>query len=87
MDPVQAIGLAAGFCTTLAFVPQVVRVWRRRSAADISFAGFAFFCFGVALWLVYGLFLGAVPIIAANGLTLLLALGILVGKLRFDRPR
>lgn len=87
MPPAELLGLLAGFCTTLAFVPQVLRVWRRRSAEDISFSGFALFGGGVFLWLIYGLMLGALPIILANGATLVLAMGILVGKLRFDRRR
>jgi MtN3 and saliva related transmembrane protein len=37
----------------------------------------------VALWFLYGLMLGAVPIIVCNGLTLLLAGTVLAMKLRF----
>jgi len=81
----EILGLLAGFCTTLAFVPQVLRVWQRRSAADISFGGFALFCLGTSGWLVYGFLLDALSIMAANGVTLVLAMGILAGKLRFDR--
>jgi MtN3 and saliva related transmembrane protein len=38
---------------------------------------------GVSCWLVYGLLLGAWPIIIANAITLTLAISILVMKLRF----
>ncbi len=77
------IGLLAGFCTTLAFVPQVVQVYRSRSAKDISLGMYSIFVCGVGLWLAYGLLIGSLPIIAANMVTLLLAGAVLVAKLRF----
>ncbi len=69
--------------TTAAFVPQAWRVWRTRSTRDISLSTFAIFCPGVALWLVYGYSLGSSPIVITNGVTLVLALTILVNKLRY----
>lgn len=80
----ETIGAAAGLLTTLSFVPQVVKVWRSRSAADISLWMFLLFSLGVLLWLVYGLYLRSTPIILANGVTLILALSVVVMKLRFD---
>ena len=80
----NSIGSVAAFCTTLSFLPQLVRVWRRKSARDISLAMFLLFSFGVACWLVYGLGIGSAPIVAANAITLALALAILVLKLRYD---
>jgi MtN3 and saliva related transmembrane protein len=85
--PADAIGVAAGVLTTLAFVPQVIRVWRTRSAHDLSLASFATFTAGVALWLLYGFAIDALPVIVANGVTLVLAAAILVMKLAFDRPK
>jgi MtN3 and saliva related transmembrane protein len=51
--------------------------------SGISLGMYSVFAFGVALWLVYGLLLGAWPIVAANGITLALALAILAMKLRY----
>lgn len=79
------IGGIAGFLTTVAFVPQVVKIWTTKSADDISVLMFAIFTLGVALWLVYGLMLGALPIILANVVTLLLAVTVLVLKARYRR--
>ena len=76
--PVDTLGLAAGTLTTIAFVPQIVRIVRVRHADDLSWWTFGTFALGVALWLVYGLELHAVPIIVANVVTLGLALVILV---------
>lgn len=81
------IGSVAAVCTTLSFVPQILRVWHRKSADDISLTMFLLFSLGVALWLVYGIGLHARPIIAANTVTLALALAMLVMKLHYDRKR
>ncbi len=77
------VGRIAGTLTTVAFLPQVVRVVRTRHTRDLSLVTFVLFCVGVALWLWYGLWLGSRPIVVANGATLVLALIILVCKLRF----
>ena len=82
---VEDIGFVAAFCTTAAFIPQLVRVLRLRSARDISLPTFLLFSTGVFLWLVYGLYTSSKPVIASNGVTLVLSLSILILKLRFDR--
>lgn len=81
MDYVKVIGLVAGFCTTLAFLPQVVKTWRSRTAKDLSLSMFLLFVVGVLLWLVYGILTNDLPIILANAFTLLLAGSILFFKL------
>ena len=75
-------GYAAALCTTGAYVPQVLRVWRTRSTKDISLKTFAVLVTGLTLWLVYGFWRGEIPLIAANSVTLLLASTILYLKLR-----
>ena len=82
------IGYAAAFCTTSAYVPQVLRVWRTRSTRDISLRMFLVLVAGLGLWLTYGVWKGELPIIVANGVTLTLAGTILLFKLRYrDRSR
>ncbi len=75
-------GYAAALCTTGAYVPQVIRVWRTRSTGDISLKMFLVLVTGLALWLTYGIWKGEVPLIAANGTNLVLASIILFFKLR-----
>jgi MtN3 and saliva related transmembrane protein len=82
---VQYLGFAAAFCTTAAFVPQLIRVLKLRSAREISLPTFLMFSVGVFLWLLYGLYTRSRPIIASNSVTLVLSLAILVLKLRYDR--
>lgn len=82
MDAVDFIGALAGTLTTIAFVPQVVKTWRSGSAEDISLFMFLLFSAGVGLWLAYGIAIGSAPVIAANAVTLMLALSILALKVR-----
>ena len=77
------IGIMAGSLTTMSLVPQVIKTWRSRSVADLSLSMLLVFIAGVALWETYGLMLGAMPIIVANGFTLALLLALLAMKVRF----
>ncbi len=83
MDANTLLGIAAGSLTTLAFLPQVLKIWRTRSTHDISLVMFLLFNTGLVLWLIYGVRIGSWPIIIANTVTLLLALIILYFKLRY----
>ena len=83
---VQSLGFVAAFLTTAAFVPQLIRIVRMRSAREISLPTFLMFSLGVFLWLLYGIYTGSKPVIASNCVTLVLSVSILVLKLRYDRP-
>ena len=83
MDLTTVVGLAAGLLTTLSLVPQVTKIWKTRSAKDVSRRMFIAFCLGVSLWLVYGVVKSDLPMIIWNSISLALALGILGMKLRF----
>jgi len=75
-------GYAAAMCTTSAYVPQVLRVWRTRSTTDISLKMFLVLVTGLSLWLTYGIWRGEWPLIIANSITLMLASTILYFKIR-----
>jgi MtN3 and saliva related transmembrane protein len=83
---ITLVGYIAAFCTTAAFIPQVVLVWRTRSASGISMGMYSTFCFGVFLWLCYGIAIEAWPIAINNAITLVLASSVLAMKWRFERP-
>ena len=72
MNPVTLLGLVAGTLTTFAFVPQVIKTWKTKSAGDLSIGTMSLICTGVFMWLIYGLLIGDVPVIAANAVTLVL---------------
>jgi MtN3 and saliva related transmembrane protein len=82
---VDGIGFVAAFCTTVAFIPQLVRVLKLRSAQEISLGTFLLFSGGVFLWLIYGIYSGSRPVIASNAATLGLSLSILYLKVRYGR--
>lgn len=83
MDPNDLVGMAAGTLTTVSFVPQVIKIWKSRSAKDISTGMFLLFSLGVVLWLIYGVALHSTPIIVSNLVTLVLSLSIIVMKCLF----
>jgi MtN3 and saliva related transmembrane protein len=77
------LGYFAGFLTTVSLVPQVIKIWTTKSADDFSLIMLLIWCTGIGCWLVYGVLLDAIPIILWNVSTLLLAVAILVMKLKF----
>ena len=83
MQSIDFIGYCAAALTTLSFVPQAWHTFKTRDVSGISLGMYSVFTLGVALWLVYGLLLGAWPIVLANAITLALAAAILWMKLRF----
>ena len=83
MNYVEIIGLLAAVCTTIAFLPQVVKTWKSKSAKDLSLGMFSLFFTGVGLWLAYGILQQDLPIILANGVTLILAGSLLFFKLTY----
>jgi len=76
------IGLVAAVCTTSAFVPQVVKILRTRRTKDLSLLMYVILSTGIALWLVYGLFIIDWPLILANAVSLALVLPILLLKVK-----
>ena len=83
MNPIDPIGYLAATLTTVAFIPQVLHTWRLRSANGISLGMYVVFTLGVVLWLLYGVLLGAWPIIIANAVTLALTTSVLVLAVRY----
>tara|TARA_B110000881_G_scaffold156141_1_gene138977 strand:- start:461 stop:724 length:264 start_codon:yes stop_codon:yes gene_type:complete len=77
------IGFFAAFCTTFAFLPQALKVYKSKSTKDISLYMFIIFTIGVFSWLVYGIIISDLPIILANAVTLILSLFILLFKLKY----
>ncbi len=83
MDLIELVGLTAAFLTTFAYLPQVIKTWKSKSAGDLSLGLFAILTTGVLLWLIYGLLIGNTPIIASNTVTLMLTGSMLYFKVRY----
>lgn len=83
----ELVGGVAATLTTLAFVPQVWLAWRSEDLAGVSLGMYLMLTLGIALWLLYGLALGAWPLILANAVCLLLGLAMVWRLLRWRQAR
>ena len=83
MDIITIVGLIAAAFTTVALLPQLIKVWKTKSTKDISTGMFTLFCVGVFLWFVYGFYLKDIPIVLANSLAFIQALIILLFKAKY----
>lgn len=81
------LGYLAGALTTFSFVPQLVRVFRTRSAHDISIVFNTMLFAGILLWLCYGVFLKDIPIIVWNAIAAILTCTLLYAKMKYGRDR
>jgi MtN3 and saliva related transmembrane protein len=79
----ELVGYCAASLTTVSFLPQAWLTFRTKDVRGISLGMYSVFTVGVALWLLYGVMMGAWPIVIANAVTLGLAAGILAMKLRY----
>jgi MtN3 and saliva related transmembrane protein len=83
MDTTILVGYIAGTLTTLSFIPQVLRSWKLRETRDISLAMLFLFGTGILLWMMYGIWIESLPIIAANAITFCLILLLVWMKFRY----
>lgn len=77
------VGIMAATCTCIAYVPQAVKIIRTRHTKDLSLVMYIFMNTGILFWLIYGILLGDLPIMLANGITLVLTIIILIMKIRY----
>jgi len=83
---IETLGAVAGFCTTFAFVPQLVKI-HKQGGRDLSYGMLVFYLTGVLLWLAYGIFLHAPSVILANAATsFLIFLAIVLKTWKERRP-
>lgn len=78
----EIIGYSAAFLTTIAFLPQAYHSWTTRDLSGISLPMYSLFTTGVALWFVYGLYIGSMPVVIANAITLVLSAIVLALKIQ-----
>lgn len=84
MDTIVLVGYIAGTLTTISFIPQVARAWKLKETRDLSLAMLLLFALGVLLWALYGVWIGSIPIIAANVITFILILVLLWMKINYQ---
>ena len=84
MSLLEILGLSAGTITSITFLPQVIQIWKTKSAKDLSLGMLALLIFGVSLWLVYGIIAQDIAIIYTNSMVLMMSFIMLFFKLRFS---
>ena len=77
------VGTAAGFVSTITFLPQVIKIWRTKSAKDLSSLTLFFLFLNVSLWLLYGILVNDYPIMGTNGIVLSMIIAMIYFKYRF----
>lgn len=85
LDFITTLGLIAGTLTTIAYLPQLIKTWRSKSANDLSWSMLITLVVGIILWLVYAVYVQDLPVLLANVVTLILSSIILVLKIRYRR--
>ncbi|MFC1942839.1 SemiSWEET family sugar transporter [Chloroflexota bacterium] len=85
MPYIEYIGLVAGFFVTCSLIPQIIRVFRLKSAREISIVFNSSLLIGLVFWLIYGIELGLIPVIVWNAVGIVLAGLLLYAKLKYGR--
>jgi MtN3 and saliva related transmembrane protein len=86
MNAADIVGFIAGTLTTASSLPQVLKTYRMKSAETLSYRMVLLLSAGVAVWIAYGVMTRSLPIIITNGISLLLAVSLVVMKRRYDKP-
>lgn len=73
-----------GICTTIAFLPQVIKTWSSRSAHDLSWGLLLLLLTGVFLWMIYGIARDDLPVTLANCITSICIISIVGMKWWFE---
>ncbi|MBL0145537.1 MAG: SemiSWEET transporter [Chitinophagaceae bacterium] len=85
MTAIQILGLAAGTITSITFLPQVIHIWKTKSAKDLSLQMLLLLILGVTMWLTYGLLVKDAAIIYTNSMVLIMSLVLLYFKFKFGK--
>lgn len=80
---IQVVGGAAAVCSSASFAPQVIKLWREKTAEAVSLRMYVLTVTAFSLWTIYGWLLASWPLIASNLVSLALASAILLLKLRY----
>lgn len=85
MQNIEILGLVAGTITSITFIPQVIHVYKTKSAKDISLNMLLLLVLGVSLWLGYGIIVKSVSIIYTNSMVFLMACILLFFKSKYGK--
>lgn len=81
----EFIGIAAGICTAISLLPQLIKIIREKEARNISLFYLVILLAGLALWIWYGILREDLPIIATNVTSIILNVAIIILGIRYKR--
>ena len=84
---IDLFGFLAALLTTIAFLPQVYKTWKTKSADDVSFTMLILFITGLICWIIYGLKIDSIPIVIANIVTFTFNFSILILKITYSKDK
>jgi MtN3 and saliva related transmembrane protein len=82
---IEAIGLLAGVIGIIAWVPQIIEVWKHKRHDGISLPTFGVVFIALTLWLLYGILVNSLAMIVANIMTLVVIFAVILGVIRARR--
>lgn len=85
MDYIQIAGHVGAFLSSVTFIPQVYRVWKTKSANDLSMTMMIIVFTSTLIWLIYGVSLMLWPVILANAVIAVLSLMLIYFKITFKK--
>mgnify|MGYP001595638101 CR=1 FL=1 len=77
------LGYTATALGTMVFLPQVIQIYKTKSAKDVSLLSFSLILIGTILWVSYGLLISATPIVIVNSVIFILSLLIIIMKIKY----
>ena len=80
---ISVVGTAAALCSMTSFAPQLIKIWREKDASSVSLRMYVVTVTGFALWIAYGVLIGAWPVIGSNSVCLAMSAAILTLRLRY----
>ena len=75
---IEIIGLIAATFTTVAFIPQVLKIWKNRDASGVSVSMYVIMLIGICIWLYFGILIGSIAVVTANIISGILQLSIII---------
>ena len=82
---IEILGYISATITTIAFLPQIIKTFKTKSAKDVSMGMFILFTTGVFLWIIYGILTNTMPVLIANAVIFCLSLTQIVLKIKYDK--
>lgn len=83
MDNYTIVGLVAAFFTTFAYLPQSIKAIRTKHTKDLSLNMLIMLEIGLITWLIYGLLINSIPVIAANTVSIVFMTIMLIMKIKY----